>query len=138
MSSILFNDDCLSILKELEDNQLDSLVTDPPAGISFMGKAWDDDKGGRKQWVAWMTEIMTECYRVLKPGAHGLVWSLDRTSHWTATALEDAGFDIRHKIYHAFGTGFPKSRDLFKNDFKEILESALREQHHVTEAIEWL
>ena len=50
-----------------------SLVTDPPAGISFMGKEWDGDKGGRKQWIAWMTEIMVECERVLKPGAHGWV-----------------------------------------------------------------
>ena len=79
-----------------------------------MGKDWDDDKGGRKQWVAWMTEVMTECLRVLKPGAHGLVWALPRTSHWTATALEDAGFEVRDVVTHLFGTGFPKSMDISK------------------------
>lgn len=79
-----------------------------------MGKAWDEDKGGRKQWVAWMTEVMAECLRVLKPGAHGLVWAIPRTSHWTATALEDAGFEIRDVVTHLFGSGFPKSMDISK------------------------
>lgn len=106
--------DCLEILKSLETNSVDSLVTDPPAGISFMGKDWDHDKGGRKQWIAWMTEVMTECMRVMKPGAHGLVWALPRTSHWTATALEDAGFEVRDVVTHLFGSGFPKSLDISK------------------------
>jgi hypothetical protein len=57
-----------------------------------MGAAWDSDRGGRDAWVAWMSEVMGECLRVLKPGAHGLVWALPRTSHWTAWALEEAGF----------------------------------------------
>lgn len=92
----------------------DSLVTDPPAGIGFMGKEWDHHKGGRDQWVGWMTSVMRECNRVLKPGAHGLVWALPRTSHWTATALEDAGFEIRDVVTHLFGTGFPKSMDVSK------------------------
>lgn len=106
--------DCLEALNLLEDNSVDSLVTDPPAGISFMGKAWDDDKGGRKQWIAWLTTVMQECMRVLKPGAHGLVWAIPRTSHWTATALEDAGFEIRDVVTHLFGSGFPKSLDVSK------------------------
>lgn len=89
-------------------------MTDPPAGIGFMGKDWDKDKGGRDHWIAWMTEVMRECLRVLKPGAHGLVWALPRTSHWTATALENAGFDIRDVVTHLFGTGFPKSMDVSK------------------------
>lgn len=110
----VFNGDCLQVLKTLPDNSVDSLVTDPPAGISFMGKAWDEDKGGRKQWVAWMSEVMTECLRVLKPGAHGLVWAIPRTSHWTATALEDAGFEIRDVVTHIFGSGFPKSYNISK------------------------
>lgn len=104
--------DCLERLKSFETNSLDSLVTDPPAGISFMGKAWDDDKGGRDSWIAWMTEVMSECLRVLKPGAHGLVWALPRTSHWTATALENAGFEVRDVVTHLFGTGFPKSLNI--------------------------
>lgn len=79
-----------------------------------MGKDWDGDKGGRKQWIAWMTEVMSECLRVLKPGAHGLVWALPRTSHWTATALEDAGFEVRDVVTHLFGSGFPKSLNVGK------------------------
>lgn len=61
-----------------------------------------------------MREVMVECVRVLKPGAHGLVWALPRTSHWTATALEDAGFEVRDRISHLFGQGFPKSLDISK------------------------
>lgn len=106
--------DCLEILKTLPDSSVDSLCCDPPAGINFMGKKWDDDKGGRKQWIAWMSDVMREALRVMKPGAHGLVWALPRTSHWTATALEDAGFEIRDIISHLFGSGFPKSLDISK------------------------
>lgn len=106
--------DCLEKLKELSDNSVDSLVTDPPAGISFMGKSWDDDKGGRDHWISWLSEVMRECNRVLKPGGHGLVWSIPRTSHWTALALEDAGFEIRDVVSHIFGSGFPKSLDISK------------------------
>lgn len=98
----------------MSPNSIDSLVTDPPAGISFMGKAWDDDKGGRDQWIAWMTEVMKECMRVLKPGAHGVVWAIPRTSHWTATALENAGFEVRDVVTHLFGSGFPKSHNIEK------------------------
>lgn len=111
---MLLQGDCLEVLKTLNDKSFDSLVTDPPAGISFMGKAWDGDKGGRDQWIAWMAEVMREVLRVLKPGAHGLVWALPRTSHWTATALEDAGFEVRDVIHHLFGSGFPKSLNVSK------------------------
>lgn len=110
----LHQGDSLVILKTLPDNSIDSLVTDPPAGISFMGKDWDDDKGGRDAWIEWMSEIMSECLRVLKPGAHGLVWSIPRTSHWTGLALEKAGFEVRDVISHLFGQGFPKSLNISK------------------------
>jgi DNA modification methylase len=106
--------DCLDVLKTLPENHVEAMVTDPPAGISFMGKDWDKDKGGRDAWVAWMSEVMRECLRVLKPGAHALVWAIPRTSHWTATALEDAGFEIRDVVTHLFGSGFPKSLDISK------------------------
>lgn len=106
--------DCLEVLKTLEDESIDSLVTDPPAGISFMGKDWDHHKGGRNEWIKWFSQIMGECLRVLKPGAHGLVWAIPRTSHWTATALEDAGFEIRDVVTHIFGSGFPKSHNIEK------------------------
>lgn len=111
---ILLNDDCLNALKKMESESVDSLVTDPPAGISFMNKEWDSDKGGRDGWIAWMTEVMRECHRVLKPGAHGLVWAIPRTSHWTATALENSGFEVRDVVTHLFGSGFPKSLDISK------------------------
>lgn len=106
--------DCLAILKTLPDASVDAVVTDPPAGIGFMGKAWDNDKGGRRQWIAWLTEVMRECLRVLKPGGHALVWSLPRTSHWTGTACEDAGFEVRDTVAHINSQGFPKSHDVSK------------------------
>lgn len=111
--------DNLAILKTLNPNSFDSLVTDPPAGIAFMGKDWDTDKGGRDQWIAWLTEVMRECYRVMKPGAYGVVWALPRTSHWTAMALENAGFAVRDCVMHLFGSGFPKSHDISKAIDKE-------------------
>jgi DNA modification methylase len=107
----LIHGEALETLKTFTENSFDALVTDPPAGIDFMGNEWDSDKGGRDNWIAWLKEIMTECYRVLKPGAHGLVWALPRTSHWTTMACEDAGFEIRDVVMHLFGTGFPKSLD---------------------------
>lgn len=110
----LWQGDCLELLQKLRANSVDALVTDPPAGIGFMNKGWDKDKGGRDAWVAWLAGVMREVLRVLKPGAHGLVWALPRTSHWTATALEDAGFEVRDVVMHVFGSGFPKSLDVSK------------------------
>ena len=110
----LHHGDCLEWLRTLPSESVDSVVTDPPAGIAFMGKAWDHHKGGRSQWVAWLTDVMSECLRVLKPGGHALVWSLPRTEHWTACAIEDAGFEIRDGVYHLFAQGWPKSLDVSK------------------------
>jgi DNA modification methylase len=110
----LFHGDCLDVMAGMEDNSIDSIVCDPPAGISFMGKKWDGDKGGRNAWIAWMASIAAECLRVLKPGGHAFVWALPRTSHWTATAWEDAGFEVRDRVAHVFGSGFPKSLDVSK------------------------
>jgi site-specific DNA-methyltransferase (adenine-specific) len=61
----LHHGDCLDVLRTLDANSVDAIVTDPPAGIAFMGKEWDEDKGGRAAWMAWMTEVATECLRVL-------------------------------------------------------------------------
>jgi len=104
--------DALANMRKLSDESIDSLVTDPPAGISFMGSKWDGAKGGRDEWITWLQEILAEALRTLKPGGHALVWALPRTSHWTATAIEDAGFEIRDVITHHFGTGFPKSHNV--------------------------
>ena len=114
MNPKLICGDALEQLKLLGDNTIDALVTDPPAGIGFMGKEWDHHKGGRDEWIKWLRSIMEEALRVLKPGGHGLVWALPRTSHWTATALEDAGFEVRDCVYHVFGSGFPKSLNVGK------------------------
>lgn len=107
--------DCLEVLRSMPDDSVDAIVTDPPAGIGFMGKEWDADKGGRDAWIAWLAERMREAMRVLKPGGHALVWALPRTSHWTGTALELAGFEIRDRVSHLFGSGFPKSLDIGKS-----------------------
>ncbi len=106
--------DSLEILKSIPSNSVDSLVTDPPAGIGLHNLEWDNNKGGRDNWIYWLTQIMAECYRVLKPGAHGVVWALPRTAHWTTHALEDSGFNIKDVIVHIFGNGFPKNISIEK------------------------
>lgn len=116
--------DCLAVLRACPSNVVDALVTDPPSGIGFMGREWDSDRGGRDAWIAWLAERAREALRLLKPGAHGLVWALPRTSHWTATALEDAGFEVRDIVCHLFGTGFPKSIRLGKRGAGTALKPA--------------
>ena len=106
--------DCLEVLATMAENSVDAIVTDPPAGIAFMGKDWDKDKGSRDEWIAWMQGVAEECKRVLKPGGHALVWTIPRTSHWTAMAWENAGWEVRDKIAHAFANGFPKSHNISK------------------------
>lgn len=101
MNSIICGD-ALEVLQAYDDNVFDAIVCDPPCGISFMSAKWDSNKGGRDQWIAWLASIMREALRTLKPGGHCLVWALPRTSHWTATALEDAGFEIRDVVHHMY------------------------------------
>jgi site-specific DNA-methyltransferase (adenine-specific) len=96
----------------MDAESVDAIVTDPPAGINFMSMGWDSDKGGRDQWIEWMTKVAIECLRVSKPGGHALVWALPRTSHWTATAWENAGWECRDRVVHIFGSGFPKSMNI--------------------------
>jgi site-specific DNA-methyltransferase (adenine-specific) len=96
--------DCIDKLKELEDNSVDSIVTDPPYGLSFMGKKWDYDVPSQ--------EIFEECLRVLKPGGHLLSFAGSRTYHRMAVRVEDAGFEIRDQIMWIYGSGFPKSMNI--------------------------
>jgi len=96
--------DCLDKLKELDDNSVDSIVTDPPYGLSFMGKKWDYDVPSQEIWE--------ECYRVLKPGGHLLSFAGSRTYHRMAVRIEDAGFEIRDQIMWIYGSGFPKSLNI--------------------------
>jgi hypothetical protein len=109
VSYTLYQGDCLDVLRGMDANSVDTVITDPPAGIAFMNKTWDSDKGGTAQWIAWLTEVMREALRVTKPGGMALVWSIPRTSHWTGTAIEAAGWEVRDVITHLFGSGFPKS-----------------------------
>ena len=98
--------DCLDVLRTLPDNSVDSIVTDPPYGLSFMGKRWDYDVPS--------VEIWAECLRVLKPGGHLLAFAGTRTQHRMAVRIEDAGFEIRDMIAWVYGSGFPKSLDVSK------------------------
>ena len=104
MELILGN--CLEKLKELEDNSVDAIVTDPPYGISFMGKKWDYDVPSVQIWQ--------ECLRVLKHGGYLLAFAGTRTQHRMAVNIEDAGFEIRDMIAWVYGSGFPKSLNIGK------------------------
>ena len=98
---------CLDRLKDLDDNSVDSIVTDPPYGIDFMGKKWDYDVPS--------TEIWEQALRVLKPGGYLLAFAGTRTQHRMAVRIEDAGFEIRDMIAWVYGSGFPKSLNISKS-----------------------
>lgn len=102
----------IDILKTFEDNSIDSVVTDPPYGISFMGKKWDYDVPSVALWQ--------EVLRVLKPGGHALVACGTRTQHRMAVNLEDAGFEIRDIVAWVYASGFPKALDIEKQLKKEL------------------
>lgn len=102
----LIHGDCLEVLKGIPDDSVDSIVTDPPYGLSFMGKKWDYDVPDQAVWE--------ECLRVLKPGGHLLAFAGTRTQHRMAVRIEDAGFEIRDMIAWVYGSGFPKSMDVSK------------------------
>ena len=101
---ILHLGDCLDSLKGVPDNSVDSIVTDPPYGISFMSKKWDYDVPS--------VEIWKECLRVLKPGGFLLSFSSTRTYHRMTINIEDAGFEIRDSCTWNYSSGFPKSHNI--------------------------
>ncbi len=103
----VFNGNNMNSLKSLPDNSIDSVVTDPPYGLSFMGKKWDHDVPSVEFWK--------EVYRVLKPGGHVLSFGGTRTYHRMAVNIEDAGFEIRDQIMWIYGQGFPKSHNIGKS-----------------------
>lgn len=105
----LINGDCLIELKGLDDNSVDSVVTDPPYELGFMGKAWDSSG------IAFNVDVWKECLRVLKPGGHILAFGGTRTYHRMTVAIEDAGFQIRDCIAWMYGSGFPKSHNIGKS-----------------------
>ena len=134
--------DCLLKLKELEDNSVDSIVTDPPYHLTsivkrfgkegsapakhgkdgsfgrlskgFMGQEWD---GGD---IAFNTEVWEQCLRVLKPGGHLIAFSGSRTYHRMAYAIDESGFEIRDQIMWVYGSGFPKSHNIGKAIDKKL------------------
>ena len=105
-TNIAYHADCEIKLKEFEENSIDTCITDPPYGISFMGKAWDYDIPS--------VDVFKEILRVLKPGAFLLCFGGTRTFHRMAVNIEDAGFEIRDTLMYLYGSGFPKSYNISK------------------------
>jgi DNA modification methylase len=111
----IYNMDCLEGMKLLDDNSVDSIVTDPPYELGFMGKKWDSTG------IAYNVDVWRECLRVLKPGGHLLAFGGTRTYHRMTCAIEDAGFEIRDCIQWLYGSGFPKSYNIAKGIEGKIL-----------------
>ena len=110
----IYNMDCLEGMKLLDDNSVDSIVTDPPYELGFMGKKWDSTG------IAYNVDLWKECLRVLKPGGHLLAFGGTRTYHRMTCAIEDAGFEIRDCIQWLYGSGFPKSHNISKAIDKKL------------------
>ncbi|MCC4250735.1 DNA methyltransferase [Microbacterium testaceum] len=98
----------MDILPTFADGTFDSIVTDPPYELGFMGKGWDSSG------IAYDVDVWRECLRVLKPGGHLLAFGGSRTWHRVAVAIEDAGFEVRDSIAWMYGSGFPKSMNVAK------------------------
>lgn len=146
----LYAGDCVERLRQLPDDSVDAVVTDPPYGIGFMGKEWDgpagmlgqisaghsrSDSGPLMQggthsrgladndgrlFQAWCEEWARECLRILKPGGHLLAFGATRTWHRLAVGVEDAGMEIRDSLAWLYGTGFPKSRNVSRDIDKAL------------------
>lgn len=104
----LFQGDSREILTEFEDCLFDSVITDPPYELGFMGKTWDSTG------IAYSKDFWAECLRILKPGGHLIAFSGARTYHRMTVAIEDAGFEIRDMLQWIYGAGFPKGQDISK------------------------
>lgn len=117
MNVSLYHGDCLNVLAGMPDNSVDSIVTDPPYGISFMNKKWDYDVPSVAIW--------TECLRVLKPGGHILAFASARTQHKMATNIEDAGFEIRDMVTYLYDTS---------ESAKALVESLSSDQRKLLDA----
>ncbi len=101
----IINGDCLEIIKSMEDNSIDFIVTDPPYGLNFMGKSWDKEIPNQDIWK--------ECFRICKPGSMLAAFGGTRTHHHLMIALEKSGWEIRDVIMWLYGSGFPKSHNHF-------------------------
>lgn len=115
----LYHGNMLEMLDDIEENSIDSIVTDPPYELNFMGKGWDN------AGVSFQPDTWKKCFEVLKPGGYLLAFGGSRTFHRIACAIEDAGFEIRDTIMWLYGSGFPKSMSLGKViEGKQVLGSA--------------
>ena len=108
----VLNADCLEAMKKLPDNFIDAVVTDPPYGLSFMGKDWDHGVPGVAFWK--------EALRITKPGGHIVAFGGSRTYHRLTCAIEDAGWEIRDCLGWLYSSGFPKSMDISKAIDKKL------------------
>ena len=167
----IYNIDCFEGLRLLDDNSIDSIVTDPPYGIEFMGSEWDSfskntnsalggqspanknnkvfpkrgkpisgwcekDRQAKYNYQDFCNKWAKECLRVLKPGGYLLAFSSPRMYHRMVCGIEDAGFEIRDQIQWIYGSGMPKSRDIWNLDIKNIVEKQIMAQGY-TGDIEW-
>ncbi len=112
-TSTTIHGDCVEQMKLMDDNSVDSVVCDPPYGLSFMGKEWDSFTDAQAMGE-WSRRWAVEAFRVLKPGGHIIAFAGSRTYHRMAQGIEDAGFEIRDQIMWMYGSGFPKSLNVSK------------------------
>jgi len=111
-TNVVHEADALDRLGDLSENSAHAVVTDPPYGLAFMGRDWDDFEP--REYQAWCEEWATEALRVLRPGGHLLAFSGNRTHHRLFSGVEDAGFEIRDTLTWHYGSGFPKALDVSK------------------------
>ena len=113
----LYTGDCLEIMKKFPDNYVDSVITDPPYNLSFMGKKWDTVNNFQQ----WCQQWATESLRILKPGGHLAAFGGTRTYHRMVCGIEDAGFEIRDSLHWIQGSGFPKGKSQLKPSHEPIV-----------------
>lgn len=108
------NGDCLSFVRNIPENSIDAVLTDPPYELGFMNRKWDNTG------IAFRKETWAEFYRVLKPGHQLMAFAASKNSHRLACAIEDAGFTIGTTFLYVYGTGFPKGSDISKGIDKKL------------------
>ena len=133
---LIINGDCIEEMRKLDDNSVDSIVTDPPYELGFMGKSWDSTG------VAYNIDVWREALRVLKPGGHMLAFGGTRTYHRMACAIEDAGFEIRDQMQWLYGCLSDDTECLTLNGwkkFEELSESdKVMQWNHETNELSWV
>ena len=136
----IHNSDCLKVLRKMPSNSIDSIVTDPPYGISMMNETWDRDLP--------KSEIWEECFKVLKPGGYILSFASARLYHHLAMRLEQAGFETHNMLAWLYGNGFPKGQSLSMqfdkvhkmpkpdDEFRDYLKTAIQKSPYRVKDLE--